>query len=268
MPLRPPTATRTVSKLGLASGGSLSAGYANFRDVMTTPPPGEQASAEKTAENVARYGKLSEDAHLRALNAISQVQGRDKITDEQARAIAAGRQPHGGAGRRFIPLPAAGPQKETENLPAVVKQDLITDAGRIIPQWHVVRNLPAYLLEPIRIIGRQALNSFTRTDIEEIVMNSTLSNAEEEVRGLMKWITENGTYIRQPEKELMTFAGLFDHMDAEAYEANVKLFQVASQDFLLIRDNFGHYIYSWPTKDRVMNVGYHIEAHAPQQLLR
>lgn len=268
MPLRRPTATRDISQLGLAQGGSLAQGYNNYK-VQMTPPVGEQATAEQTAESVARYANLPDEAQVRALNAISQVTTRDKITDEEARRIAGGhnRMP-GGPGHRFVPLPAAGNQPETRNLPAVVKQELITDAGQIIPQWHVVRNLPAYILEPIRVIGRQALNAFTRTEIENIVINSTLSNAEEEVRALARYIAENGVYVRQPDKELMTFAGMFNLPDAQEYLANVRLFQLGEQDFLLVRDNFGVYIYSWETKDRVLDRDYHIEAPAPRGLLR
>ncbi len=269
MPLRAPTTTRNISQLGLSQGGSLAKGHEAFRTQIAAQALGEQATAEQTREKLAQYAKLPDEAQLRALNGLGQVKERDILTDEEAAIIARGRaQQQQLTGHPYRALPGEGRQAETDNLPAVIRHDLIAEAGNIIPQWHVVRNLPGYLKEPIRVIGRKALNAFTKTPIEKIVVNSTLSNAGEEVRGLMRHISENGFYIRQSEKELMTFAGMFDLPDAAAYEANVRLYEYEENDFLLIKDNFGYYIYSWPTADRVLQTDYHIEAPAARGMLR
>jgi hypothetical protein len=314
MPLRTPTQTRTISKLGLSEGGSLAKGYDNFRNQLATHALGEEATAEHTRESIAQYGELPDEAKLRALNAIEALAGqKDAITNEEALRIAqgggaAGRQQALGGGAAMLGLPgavnrivadnrapqaAAAPHGYQRAIPngQVNRQAMMAGRGgnglqnmganaravvlangQIEPQWHAVRNLPGYLAEPIRATGRQALAAFTRTDVENIILNSTLSNAEDEVRAVMAHVAQHGTYIRQPEKELMTFAGLFDIADAEAYQAGVRLFQLGERDYLLVKDPYGHYIYSWPTQDRVMQTELQIEGPgdepAPRGLLR
>jgi hypothetical protein len=320
MPLRTPTQTRAISKLGLSEGGSLAKGYDNFRTQLAAHALGEEATADQTRESIAQYGELPDEAKLRALNAIEALKGqKDTITDAQALRLAqgggaAGRQQALGGGAAMLGLPgavnripadnravqgAAAPRGYQRALPngqdnrqgqgnrqAMVAgrggngvQNMAANAravvlanGQIEPQWHAVRNLPGYLAEPIRATGRQALAAFTRTDVENIILNSTLSNAEDEVRSVMAHVAQHGTYIRQPEKELMTFAGLFDIADAEAYQAGVRLFQLGERDYLLVKDPYGHYIYSWPSQDRVMQTELQIEGPgdepAPRGYLR
>jgi hypothetical protein len=301
MPLRTPTTTRTISELGLSEGGSLAKGYEAFRRQIA-PQMGETANAEQTREKIAQFANLPDEAQLRALNGIRAVAGeRDIITDEQALRIA-----QGGAvvnGQRIGGLPGAnglpgavnrvGPdnriadagrghqralpngrnaivagQRPVHALQNPPGRAVTLDNGQIQPQWHAVRNLPGYLKEPIRVIGRRALNAFTRTNIEDIVINSTLSNAEEEVRAVFTHIAQHGTYVKQPDKELMTFAGMFDIPDAEAYEARVRLFTLDARDYLLTADNFGKYVYSWPTQDRIFQAELQIEGPAPAPVPR
>lgn len=239
--------------------GSLAAAHANFKAELLARTE-QTANLQETQEAVYSGTRLDAEALDRVATLFNNPNAfRDTISDAQALA---------NQGRVTVndttPEPV-GPGN-AQNLPAIFSNKLVIATGEFLPKWHLVRHLPAYLSEPIRAIGRIALTSFTRTDMENIRLTGSNMAAEAEVGEMMSWIRNNGTYVEQPDKERMNFAGMLDgSRGGEAYEALVKLYEVDGVDFLLVRDNHGKYIYSWPTKDRV---GLELQLNHEQQPLR
>lgn len=236
------------------------------------------ASLEETQTTIVEGTRMSSDELDRIANIFNRAdQFRDVIDDAEAQRRQ-GRAAYVEAGAR---------QENTGNLPAIFNTQLATAQGEFLPKWHLVRHLPMYMQEPLRALGRMTLNSFTRTDMENVRLTGTKIAPEHQLREMMSWVRTNGRYIEQPDKETMDFGGLFDNpananLRLEApgvpdgmrdvvqgrvkYEATVKLFEVDGVDFLLVRDNFSHYIYSWPTKDRI-GLDLQLEANEGPKLL-
>ncbi len=225
--------------------GSLAAAHQQFKTSLALRATQEAAEEEAHARNGVP-GRPSVSEMERIAHLFSQAENfRDIITDEQARQIQA-------AGGGIRQLAAQTPHhSEGTSLPAVFNRSLICAQGEFVPQWQLVRNLPGYMQQPIRAVGRRALASFTRTDMEEIRLTGTKICEEYQVREIMAWIANNGKYIAQPDKELMTFADIFNPDTQAPYEAQVRLYEANGVDFLIVRDDYGHYIYSWPTRDRL-----------------
>ena len=224
--------------------GSLAAAHANFKAEVQARTE-RTATLQDTQEAIYSGTRLDAEALDRVATLFTNPNAfRDTISDAQALA---------NQGRVTVndttPEPV-GPGN-AQNLPAIFSNKLAISAGEFFPKWHLVRHLPAYLSEPIRAIGRIALTSFTRMDMENIRLTGSNIASEAEIGEMMSWIRNNGTYVEQPDKERMTFSGLLDGSQGQGYEALVKLYEVDGVDFLLVRDNHGKYIYSWPTKDRV-----------------
>lgn len=222
--------------------GSLAAAHANFKAEVQARTE-RTANLQQTQDAIYSGTRLDDTALDRIAGLFANPNAfRDTITDAQARAI---------QGQVRVNDTTTEEIENEHNLPAIFSNKLVAATGEFYPQWHLVRNLPAYIREPIRAIGRIALGSFTRTDMEEVRLTSTNIASETELREMMSWIRNNGTYIEQPDKERMNFAGLLDGNRGQAYEAVVKLFEVDGVDFLLVSDDHGKYIYSWPTRDRI-----------------
>lgn len=236
--MRPPT--RQLSRT--TNFGSLAAAHVNFKAELQARTE-RTVSLQQTQEAVYSGTRLDADALDRIATLFANPDAfRDTISDAQARSIQ-------GQVRINDTTPEA--PENPRNLPAIFSNKLVVAAGEFFPKWHLVRNLPAYLAEPIRAVGRIALASFTRTNMEEIRLTGSNVASEAEIGEMMTWIRNNGVYVEQPDKERMNFAGLLNGSRGQDYEALVKLYEVDGVDFLLVRDEHGKYIYSWPTKDRV-----------------
>lgn len=235
---------KTLSRLKnrQASFGSLAAAHVNFKAELQARTE-QTASLDETREAVYRGRRLDKEALGRVANLFRNAhQFQDEISDTQAQAI---------QGRGRVNEIADGPAPNPDMLPAIFNTQLVTAQGQFRPKWHLVRNLPAYIAQPIRAVGRLTLGGFTTTNLEDVRLSSTHFASEGELREMMAWVRNNGTYVPQPDKEVMTFAGHFDTEQGGAYEAQVRLFEVDGIDFLMVSDNYGKSIYSWPTRDRI-----------------
>jgi hypothetical protein len=234
--------TRQLSRT--TNFGSLATAHANFKAEVQARTE-RTANLKETQEAVYSGTRLDPSALDRIATLFANPNAfRDTISDAQARA-------NQGEVRVNDTTPDLDDVEDAYQLPAIFHNKLVVATGEFYPKWHLVRHLPAYLSEPIRAIGRIALASFTRTDMEEVRLTGSNIASEAEVGEMMSWIRNNGSYVEQPDKERMNFAGLLNGSRGQDYEAVVKLYEVDGVDFLLVRDDHGKYIYSWPTKDRI-----------------
>lgn len=132
-----------------------------------------------------------------------------------------------------------------ENLPAVISASLATtdadEVGKPVfdPKWTMVRNLPGYMSNAIRALGRSIFGEFTDTPIEDInVMASPMVNTQRDIDMMAHWIRRYG--IRDVEAELT-----FDNI-MPGYAADVQIWNAKGYTFMLVLDAMGNYIYSWP----------------------
>ena len=148
---------------------------------------------------------------------------------------------------------AGYPEPETTNalvttttLPTIASQAL--DAGGfVVPTWHQVANLPGNMSRAIRTLGKQLFGSMTRTPTDEIYVIANLGgmgpNSTREVNAVADWIRNNGTDLGDGNIDFET--------SIPGYRADIRMFDAAGIRWLLVRDEFGQYIYVWPQQDSI-----------------
>lgn len=212
-------------KMGDAtSKGELAAPNAN-RDVAG-PRPGTVSTARP-----ARIQGALDGSHLNHLGALM---GNRQLADMEAEVP------------QIEPTVVPEPVPPTpENLPAVIQTAINrTDAPEpgmpvFNPKWQMVRNLPGYMAQPIRALGRMIFSQFTDIPIDQInVMASPMVNTAREVDMMTHWIRRYG--VRDDEAE-MDFSQVMP-----GYQAQTQIWNAEGYTFMLVLDDMGHYIYSWP----------------------
>ncbi len=137
-----------------------------------------------------------------------------------------------------------------ENLPAVVQSGL--EVQDFNPTWHMVGNLPGMMLQAIRIVGKMVFGHFTTLPVEQIQMMTTAfgMNPEADVRKMFYLIKEHGTYQDSMHYD---FSEHMPEYQAIAGDTDSKLYRAFGYEFLLMRDNGGHYVYGWPETSTKIN---------------
>jgi hypothetical protein len=139
---------------------------------------------------------------------------------------------------------------EPDNLPSVAGQALQA-AGVVNPEWHKVANLPGNMKRAIQSLGRHLFGSMTRTRTEDIQMIANLGgqgpNTTQEVRAVAAWIRDNGDDLGPGDIDFAT--------SIPGYNAEIHNYVAAGIHWLLVRDEFGQYIYSWPEQDSIGHQG-------------
>jgi hypothetical protein len=137
---------------------------------------------------------------------------------------------------------------DTENLPAIAGQALQA-AGTQDPKFHKVANLPGNMSRAIRTLGKQLFRSFTSTDAGDIWMVGNLNgqgpNSRAEVNAVANWARTNGEDIGAGDIDFDT--------SIPGYTADIQQYSAAGIRWLVVRDEFGDYIYSWPERDSIQH---------------
>lgn len=132
----------------------------------------------------------------------------------------------------------------TENLPSVAGQAL-TAAGVLNPEFHQVANLPGNMSRAIRTLGKALFRSFTRTPTEQIHMIGNVGgqgpNTNQEVNAVAGWLRDNARDIAAGDIDFDT--------SIPGYQADIRQYSAEGIRWLVVMDEFGKYIYSWPERD-------------------
>jgi hypothetical protein len=135
-------------------------------------------------------------------------------------------------------------QVNTQNLPAVAGQALQA-SGVQNPDFHKVANLPGNMSRAIRTLGKQLFGAFTRTDTKDIWMIGNLNgqgpNSRQEVNAVAGWAREHGEDIGTGDIDFDT--------SIPGYSAEIQQYSAGGIRWLVVRDEFGDYVYSWPERD-------------------
>jgi hypothetical protein len=216
----PPTATRVQTDLNIGVNRPIYHPPAPVEnnDIVDTPPtsvPGHVSTSKPT---------VSEPMNDLSMSYLRDLANSDYGADDHLDAA-------------YDALPDTPPIPQT--LPAIISHEI---AGQDFnPEWFMVQNLPGYIQNAIRSIGRMVFAPFTRTPIGEIQVISTLTNPEADVRKMMAWIRNNGEVRDQAELKMESIM--------PGYGAKVQVRQVAGCEFMLVSDHQGFYIYGYPASD-------------------
>lgn len=136
---------------------------------------------------------------------------------------------------------------DTENLPVVANRAM-TAAGTVTPTFHQVANLPGNMNRAIRTMGKQLFRMFTRTPTEQIYMIGDVMgmgpNSRREMNAVAGYLRDKGQNMGVGDLDFQEII--------PGYRADVSQFKANGIRWLLVRDEFGEYVYAWPESDSVM----------------
>lgn len=135
---------------------------------------------------------------------------------------------------------------DTNNLPTVAGQAL--NAGGVQnPEWHQVANLPGNMSRAIRQLGRSLFRSMTTTPTDDIYMIANLGgqgpNSTREVNAVAGWLRTHGEDLGAGDID-------FDRI-MPGYGADIHQYVANGIRWLVVQDQGGEYIYSWPENTSV-----------------
>lgn len=146
------------------------------------------------------------------------------------------------------PEMALDTEVRTANLPAVAGQALQA-AGVQSPDFHKVSNLPGNMSRAIRSLGKQLFRTLTRTPTDDVYVVANLGgqgpNSTSEVNAVANWVRKNGEDLGDGNIDFDT--------TIPGYNADIKQYSAGGIRWLLVQDEFGNYIYSWPETDSVQH---------------
>ena len=114
------------------------------------------------------------------------------------------------------------------------------ETGQMVPTlWRQIRNLPLYVLNNMRTMGRLIFGRLTDTPIEDIYVISPLfGDSDRNVRSMIEWLERHGEKVR--DFRPYDFSNVMP-----GYNAKQVLFNVDEWQFLTVRDAHGLYVYAW-----------------------
>lgn len=168
---------------------------------------------------------------------------QDEISDEEAaRNVDGDIDPLMIGGQKPLSLTGETEPVTPENLPATINKALFKKEDGAAPtvrppEWHMVKNLPGYMQQGIRAMGRMVFAPFTDTPIEKIQVMASLIN-ERDVRVMADFIRKNAFMDDEATMEA--------HDIIPGYGAQIQIWNMSGCTFMLVRDHAGEYIYGWP----------------------
>ena len=139
-------------------------------------------------------------------------------------------------------------QVTTQNLPAVANKAL-TRGDVVTPTFHKVSNLPGNMSRAIRQMGKQLFRMFTTIPTSDIYMIGNVMgmgpNSAREVNAVAGYLRDNGTDFGIGDIN-------FDDI-MPGYNPDIYQYTANGIRWLLVRDEFGQYIYTWPEDTSVQH---------------
>lgn len=138
--------------------------------------------------------------------------------------------------------------KSTELLkPEDVKQvikNALKVAGVETPDWHTVANLPGNASRAIQTLGKALFASLTTTPTGKVTMIGNVGgqgpNTTSEINAVVNYLRKHGDDLGPGEID-------FDAI-MPGYKAKVHHFTADGVRFMVVKDDFGQYIYTWPER--------------------
>jgi hypothetical protein len=226
-------------------------------------PAGGRADLNRASAERTRNVRLNPNDQMRDyLGRIDQLNiGQDEIPDAELEPRANNPE----YGEPEVPV-------EPNTLPDILHREVTVPGGEI--EWHQVRNLPGYMKNAVRVIGRQHFGQLTRTPIEDITVIAHLNQpgmqqmighrggpggfnpqgpgagadnftSMAEMQQVGRWLENNAQRLGDPGVE---------HPNIPGYRAEIREYSAMGVRFHVVRDFMdnnlmGYYIYAWPEAD-------------------
>lgn len=131
-------------------------------------------------------------------------------------------------------------------LPAVVSKEMQA-VGSQAPEFHQVANLPGNMSSAIRSLGRKLFAAMTTTPTDQIYMIGNVMgqgpNSSQEINAVTAWIKNTG--------QRRSSGDIDFERSIPGYRADIQQYTAGGIRWLLVSDEFGRYIYSWPESQSI-----------------
>ncbi len=140
-----------------------------------------------------------------------------------------------------------GMDTTSDNLPTIVSNHLVGELD-FNPDWHQVKHLPGMMMRAIQAVAGKIFRNFTSTPIGDIQMMTTAArmNPDVDVMKMASLIVKNGVKVDEMTFDFSDFMPGYQQI---AGESQATLWKAFGYDFMIMKDNGGHYIYGWPEGD-------------------
>lgn len=141
------------------------------------------------------------------------------------------------------------PPTPTTQLANIVRD--IAAGGNVNPEFRSVSDLPGYMVNAIRRIGRTVFSVYTTTPIEQIDVLANVGgqgpNTMRELNAVAGWARNNATLDQQASEAATTDFGNV----IPGYAPQIQVYDAGETTFMITRDDHGSYIYSWPSDTNI-----------------
>jgi hypothetical protein len=233
-----PTKTKTQDRPDLSA-------FQNMGQQPDQPLANRQPEPEQPRDEPTQTPSMPRASQADTLRATSGIRPNDRMRDMLSRM----RDIEADADDEGYPEQETGTDltiRSSRDLPKAVS-NAMDAAGYQNPNWHTVANLPGNMGAGIRRLGKELFKAFTRTPTNDIVMignvNGQGPNTKREINAVAKWLMDKG--------EQVTDGNIDFGASIPGYTADTMTYDAAGARFLIVRDEFGTYIYTWPQQDSV-----------------
>lgn len=134
--------------------------------------------------------------------------------------------------------------RSATDVPAHVASAMVA-AGMQDPDFHLVSNLPGNMKMAIKRLGQSLFGSLTKTKTDNIAMVGDLGgmgpNSPAEVNAVAGYLKKHGEDLGPGD---IDFSNIMP-----GYKAKIHNWEADGVHFMMVKDQMGNYIYSWPAED-------------------
>lgn len=152
------------------------------------------------------------------------------------------------------PKPKTSTDLATINKDVSVKKTSSTgkevgDKSLVNPNFLTISELPGYMVNGIRALGRSVFNICTSTKLENIEIIANVQgqgpHTNREINAVVNWVHTNA-----PEDEQMSAnASINFGSIIPGYQPDVRGYTSKEHTYLMVEDPYGRYVFRWPVED-------------------
>ena len=116
-------------------------------------------------------------------------------------------------------------------------------------RWLRLDQLPGFMWQAIRAMGKSVFSPLTRTDIERIEVIADLGGNGPHIRQQIDATSHRLRSQSSPSNIVEYSAAELAQLFGSLYRAQAIQFETPDLTYLLVKDPMGSYIYRWPTTD-------------------
>ena len=139
----------------------------------------------------------------------------------------------------------ADPEPQTPGTDLAVQSKDAVAQGWQNPDWMTIKQLPGYMQQGIRALGKTVFGSLTSTPLSKVSILANLQGGGPSEERELNAVAHHARATAQEPRDLsMQFGEVIP-----GYEPDATLYVGEEDTYLIVQDEMGKYIYHWPSSD-------------------